>query len=207
MATSFEEQLDAMNELVKQGKVRHIGLSNETPYGLLKFLETAKSNGSPSVVSVQNAYNLLERNDFETSMLEACHYTHTSLIAHSPLAGGALTGKYILDSEKESTASEEARLKKFVGYTGRYLLPSAQAAVTAYTELAAKYALTPAQLALAWCYSRPFVTSTLVGATSVEQLRENIMALNCPLTSEMEGEIYELYCNEHREPTKGLNIL
>jgi len=206
-ATSFVEQVEAMGELVKQGKVRHIGLSNETPYGLLKFLEAAKGPGLPAVVSVQNAYNLLERNDFETSMLEACHYTRTGLIAHSPLAGGALTGKYMLDAEKRSTASEEARLKKYVGYTGRYLLPSAQAAVGAYAELAAKYALTPEQLALAFCYSRPFVASTLVGATSVEQLRENLMALNCPLTSEMEEEIFELYCNEHREPTKGVHII
>jgi aryl-alcohol dehydrogenase-like predicted oxidoreductase len=205
-ATSIVEQVEAMGELVKQGKVRHIGLSNETPYGLLKFLEAAKG-GLPAVVSVQNAYNLLERNDFETSMLEACHYTGTGLIAHSPLAGGALTGKYMLDAEKRSTASEEARLKKYVGYTGRYLLPSVQAAVAAYAELAAKYGLSPEQLALAFCYSRPFVASTLIGATNVEQLRENIMALNCPLTSEMEGEIFELYCNEHREPTKGVHIL
>ena len=198
-ADLYSEQLEAIRDLVDQGKVRAVGLSNETPYGLMRFLEAAKARDLPVVASVQHAYNLLERNALETSMLEACTYSNTGILAHSPLAGGALTGKY---AKKEAT--EENRLKLFPGYTARYLLPSAEAAVIAYADVAENYGLTPAQLALSWCYSRPFIASTVIGATSVEQMRENLMALNCPLTEEMEQDIFELYCNDHRDPTIGI---
>jgi len=198
-ADLYSEQLEAIRDLVDQGKVRAVGLSNETPYGLMRFLEAAKARDLPVVASVQHAYNLLERNALETSMLEACTYSNTGILAHSPLAGGALTGKY---AKKEAT--EENRLKLFPGYTARYLLPSAEAAVIAYADVAENYGLTPAQLALSWCYSRPFIASTVIGATSVEQIRENLMALNCPLTEEMEQDIFELYCNDHRDPTIGI---
>lgn len=198
---SFLEQLEALGELVEQGKVRHVGLSNETPYGLLKFIE-ASGGGLPVVASIQNAYNLLERNTFETGLLETCHYTKTSLLAHSPMAGGVLSGKY-----SDGSADAESRLLKYPGYTARYLLPSAQEAVAAYASVAEKYGLTPAQLALSWCYSRSFVTSTIIGATSTEQLRDNLMALNCPLTTEMEADIFELYANQFRDPTKGIALV
>ena len=94
-------------------------------------------------------------------------------------------------------------MNKYPGFTSRYLLPSTAAAVEAYTLIAEKYGLSSSQLALSWCYSRPFVGSTLIGATSTEQLRDNLMAMNCPLTPDMEKEINALYFNEHRDPTKG----
>lgn len=191
-----------MAELVRQGKVRHLGLSNETPYGLMKFLEAAGSRGLPAVASVQNAYNLLDRNTFETSLQEACHYTNTAFLAHSPLAGGALSGKYALE-----TASKENRLLKYPGFTARYVSSPANAAVKAYAEVAEKYGMTPAHLALAWCYTRPFVTSTLIGATSADQMRDNLMAMNFPVNEDMEADIFELYFNKHRAPTTGVSLV
>jgi len=191
----FAEQVEAMQELVKTGKVRYIGLSNETPYGLVKFLGAV--SGLPLVVSIQNAYNLIERNLVETGLVEACHYERTALLAHSPLAGGALTGKYI-----KGLATKESRLLKYPGYTAQYLSASAENAIQDYSSLADKYGLTPTQLALSWCYSRSFITSTIIGATSVDHLRDNIMALNCPMTPEMEEKINELYSSKHTDPTK-----
>jgi aryl-alcohol dehydrogenase-like predicted oxidoreductase len=197
---TFMEQLEALHGLVREGKVRAIGVCNETPYGLMKFKQVAEGAGLPFVSSLQNAYNLLERNEFETGLLEACFYTNTSLLAHSPLAGGTLTGKYTASG----SASSEARLNKYHGFTARYLLPSCNAAVDAYSEVAEKYGLSVAQMSLAWCYTRPFVTSTVLGASSPNQLRENLFALNCPITEEMEEDLCALYLNAHRAPTKGL---
>jgi aryl-alcohol dehydrogenase-like predicted oxidoreductase len=214
---SFQEQVDAIKELIEEGKIRQFGLSNETPFGLLKFRESfGGQDSSPNVVSVQNAYNLLERNEFETSMNEACHYTNTSFIAHSPLAGGALTTKYNEKEEWEAGEIDEPpefgdadffRLNMYPGFTIRYKRPQALKAVKAYREISKEYGLTAHQLALSWCYSRPFIASTLVAATSVNQLRDNLMAMNCPLTMKMEGEIFEKYVNQHRDPTAGYTIL
>ncbi len=197
-STSFEEQLEALQNVVNQGKVRAVGLCNETPYGLLRFLEASKNSGLPVISSMQNAYNLLERNSVETSLLESCHYTKTSLLAHSPLAGGALSGKY-----SSGIASAESRMLKYPGYSARYISPPALRAVEEYALVAEKYGLTLPQLALSWCYSRSCVTSTLVGATSITQLRENLTALNCPMTNEMDSDIFDLYFNKFRDPTKG----
>ena len=182
--------------------MRHVGLCDETPFGLLKFLEASRGAELPRILSVQNAYNLVERNAYETSMHETCQFTGTAFLAHSPLAGGALTGKYA-----KETASRSSRLLKYPGYTARYLLPTVSEAVKAYATMADNYGLTPAQLALSWCYSRPFVASTVIGASDTEQLRDNLMALNCPLTTEMESEIFELYYNTHRDPTSGISLV
>jgi aryl-alcohol dehydrogenase-like predicted oxidoreductase len=194
---SIAEQLEALDSVVRQGKVRHIGLCNETPYGVLKFMEAA-GKSLPTVSSLQNAYNLLERNAFETNLLEVCHYSKTGFLAHSPLAGGALSGKYA-----KGGATGASRLLRYPGFTARYLLPSVNEAVLDYGVVAEKYGLTLAQLSLAWCYTRPFVTSTVIGASSVAQLKDNLFALNCPITNEMEEDIAALYRNKHREPTQG----
>jgi aryl-alcohol dehydrogenase-like predicted oxidoreductase len=195
----FVEQLEAMNDLVSQGKIRAVGLCNETPFGLMQFRHAAKEAGLPFVSSIQNAYNLLERNDFETGLQEACHYTNTALLAHSPLAGGVLTGKYTAPD----SASSESRLRQFPGFTAKYLHPRCSAAVEAYSLVAEKYGLTCSQLALAWCFTRPFVASTMLGASSTDQLRDNLFALNVPITEEMEQDIYHLFFNDFRAPTKG----
>jgi len=191
--------MEVMRGLVQQGKVRAIGLCDETPFGLMKFKQAAEEAGFPAIASIQNSYNLLERNDFETGLMEACHYTNTAVLAHSPLAGGVLTGKYATGLSGDG----ESRMEKYPGFGAKYLAPKCSAAVDAYAVVAEKYGLTPTQLALSWCYSRPFVTSTVLGATSTEQLRDNLMALNCPMTAEMEEDIFELYFNDHRDPTKG----
>lgn len=188
-----------MSELFQLGKVRSIGLCNETPYGLMKFQQAAAETGFPLMASIQNSYNLLERNAFEMGLQEACHYTKTAVLAHTPLAAGVLTGKYLGDNQ---IGDEKPRLLRYPGLSAKFLTPSCTAAVEAYSAVAEKYGVSLSQLALSWCYSRPFVTSTVLGATSTDQLRDNLMALNCPMTEEMEEDIYELYFNTHRDPTK-----
>ncbi|KAG5187917.1 NADP-dependent oxidoreductase domain-containing protein [Tribonema minus] len=197
---AFEDQLRGLEEVVKAGKVRHIGVSNETPFGVAKFVELSERLGLPRVCSIQNSYSLLVRADFELGgLVEVCapRNADVGLLAYSPLAGGVLTGKY-QDSDSDNSKS---RLNHFKGYMARYRNSMSEAAVKAYVEVAAEVGLTPTQLALAWCYTRPFVTSTIVGATSVEQLRENIMAYNCPITEQADDMIREVY-HKYTDPTK-----
>lgn len=167
--TNFLESLEALDGLIKKGKIRHIGLSNEWPWGVMKFLQTAKDHGLPRVISVQNAYNLLNRS-YETAMLECCYREEVALLAYSPLAFGILSGKYHEDS------NAEGRVNLFKGFAQRYQKPMVQKAVAAYIELANDHGLTPTQLALSFVYSRWFVASTIIGATTMPQLKENIDA-------------------------------
>ena len=164
--TPIEETLEALAELVQAGKVRTIGLSNETAWGTMKFLEVAERMGLPRVVSVQNPYSLLNRS-YEVGLAEVAHREGAGLLAYSPLAFGALSGKY-LDAEPEG-----ARLTLFP-YFDRYSNAQAVAATREYVALAREHGLDPAQMALAYVNSRPFLTSNIIGATTMEQLKANI---------------------------------
>lgn len=172
---SIVDQLRTLDELVRAGKIRHIGLSNESPYGVMEFLHAAQWFGLAGVATIQNPYNLLNRT-FEQGLDEVCFRTGVGLLAYSPLAFGQLSGKYIDDT------NAHGRLNIFgKDWSPRYVRDRTVAATRQYVELARAYALTPTQMALAWCYSRWFVNSTIVGATTVAQLKENIDAWNVSL--------------------------
>lgn len=177
--TPILETLEALAEVIRQGKVRYIGVSNETPWGLMKYLQLAEKHGLPRIVSVQNPYNLLNRS-FEVGMSEISHRENLPLLAYSPLAFGALTGKYCNDQWPEG-----ARLtlfKRFARYTGSQL---ALDATKAYVDLAREFKLTPTQMALAFVNSRQFVGSNIIGATDLYQLKENIDSLKVILSPEL----------------------
>lgn len=164
---SIEETLGALSELVQQGKVRYIGISNETPWGLHEYLRLHRERGWPRVQSIQNPYSLLNRS-FEVGLAEFAHREDVGLLAYSPLAFGVLSGKY-LGGARPATA----RLVLFTRFT-RYNSPEAEAATQAYVDLAREHGLDPAQMALAYVHSRPFVVSNIIGATTIEQLRSNL---------------------------------
>ncbi|CAN6547767.1 unnamed protein product [Malus baccata var. baccata] len=198
----FVEQLKAFQELIDEGKVRYIGVSNETSYGVMEFVHAAKVEGLPKIVSIQNNYSLLVRTRFEIDLVEVCHPQNYNigLLAYSPLAGGSLSGKYI---DSTSEASKKGRLNLFPGYMERYNKSSAREATIKYIELGKKYGLTPVQLALGFVRDRPFVTSSIVGATSVTQLKEDVDAFlltERPLPQEVMADIEEIF-KRYKDPT------
>ena len=168
------ETLQLLNDLVKEGKVRHVGLSNETAWGVMRYLQLADCMHMARVASIQNPYSLLNRS-FEIGLAEVAHREDISLLAYSPLGFGVLSGKYL-----ENTKPDGARLSRWPDYD-RYSNPQAQAATSAYVELAQRHGLDPAQMALAFVNSRPFIASTLIGATTMEQLRSNIASVELTL--------------------------
>jgi len=165
--TSIEETLDAMQQLVTAGKVRHIGISNETPWGTIQHLNLAESKALPRIASIQNPYNLLNRS-FEIGLAEIACREQVGLLAYSPLAFGVLSGKY-LNSQRPPTG----RITLFDQYT-RYSNAEANRATAAYIDVAHTHGLDPAQMALAFIRQQPFVTSTIIGATTMPQLISNI---------------------------------
>ncbi|MDQ1830739.1 aldo/keto reductase [Massilia scottii] len=179
-AIPIEETLAALGSLIEAGKVKHIGLSNESAWGVSEFVKQADMRGLPRIASVQNLYNLTARS-FETSLMdETCYREDVGLLAYSPLAFGQLSAKY-LDDPKAS-----GRLTIFpASWSPRYLRAPVLAAVKEYAALARANGMTPTQMALAWCYSRWFVASTIIGATSLAQLKENIDAMSVTLTPEV----------------------
>ena len=177
--------LEALNELINAGKVRYIGLSNETPWGLMSFLRLAEKHELPKVVSIQNPYNLLNRS-FEVGLSEISHYEGVKLLAYSPLAFGSLTGKYLNGAKPEG-----ARCTLFERFS-RYFTPQGVKATQAYIDIANKFSLDPAQMALAFVNQRPFVGSTIIGATNLTQLEDNINSLDIQLTDEILQEIQEV---------------
>ena len=184
--TPIEETLGALDELVKEGKIRHVGLSNETPWGTMEYLRLSRENSWPRVVSIQNPYSLLNRS-FESGLAEFAHREGTGLLAYSPLAFGMLTGKYL-----GGKWPEKARLtlyERFSRYTGEH----AADATRAYCELAHQNGLSPAQMALAWVNSREFVTSNIIGATSMEQLKENIGSAEINLSQDLVAAIEAIH--------------
>ena len=191
--TSIHDQLDALAGLVKAGKVRHIGLSNETPWGLCEFLRVAEQHGLPRVVSVQNPYALNNRS-VDNGLDEALHRTGVSLLAYSPLGFGALTGKYdatgidpaAAAGPQRGTEAGEGRLARFESMRKqRWSRPEALAAARRYNALAREHGLTPARLALAFCYGSWRVASTIIGVTSIGQLDECLAAWGTPLSPEL----------------------
>jgi aryl-alcohol dehydrogenase-like predicted oxidoreductase len=180
---AIAETLEALAELMREGKVRAIGVSNETPWGVCEFKREAKARGLPAIVSIQNAYHLMNRS-FEQGLVETCFRENVGLLAYSPLAFGRLTGKYL------DPACKSGRLNYFSqNWSPRYMRPDVIAASERYAALARDHGLTPTQMALAWCYSRWFVTSTIIGATTIEQLEENINAAATVLRPELEAAI------------------
>ncbi|MBF8222587.1 NADP(H)-dependent aldo-keto reductase [Halomonas sp. 328] len=167
VATPLEESLSALKELVDSGKVRAIGLSNETPWGLMQSLRLAERLDLPRVASIQNPYNLLNRT-FEVGLAEIAHRENVGLLAYSPLAFGVLSGKYL-----DGNWPPKARLTLYERFQ-RYNSESAMEATRAYVAIAQEHGLDPAQMALAFVNSRPFLTSNIIGATTMEQLESNL---------------------------------
>jgi aryl-alcohol dehydrogenase-like predicted oxidoreductase len=191
--TPILETLEALGEVIKQGKVRYIGISNETPWGFMQYLRLAEKHDLPRIVSIQNPYNLLNRS-FEIGMSEISQRENVPLLPYSPLAFGALTGKYEHDQWPEG-----ARLtihKRFARYNST---PMALEATQAYVDLAREFGLSPAQMALAFVNSRQFVASNIIGATNLHQLKENIDSHKVILSDEIATRLDEL-ANLYRFP-------
>ena len=181
--SSIEEQLEAMQRLVAAGKVRHIGLSNETPWGVTEFLRVAELRGWPRIVSVQNPYALTNR-VVDNGLDEVLHRSGVSLLAYSPLGFGALTGKY--DEVALDATVQPGRLALFDSMKKqRWARPEALAAARRYNALARQHGLTPTQMALAFCYGNWRVASTIIGVTTVAQLDENLAAWGTRLSTEL----------------------
>jgi aryl-alcohol dehydrogenase-like predicted oxidoreductase len=176
--TPLQEILEALGEQIKAGKIRHIGLSNETPWGTMKFLQLADSLGLARAVSIQNPYNLLNRS-FEVGLAEVAIREQCGLLAYSPLAFGMLSGKYA-----NGARPANARITLFSRFS-RYTNPQAQAACDRYVQLAREHGLDPAQMALAFVTRQPFVTSNIIGATSLEQLESNLGSIDLQLSAEV----------------------
>ncbi|MBG6075212.1 aldo/keto reductase [Polaromonas sp. CG_9.11] len=187
--TSMHEQLEALGRLVSQGKVRHIGLSNETPYGVHEFVRLAEQHGLPRVATVQNPYCLVNRT-VENGLDETMHRLGVSLLAYSPLGFGLLTGKYDASGLDGAGAPQDARIARYESVRKqRWGRPEALAAARRYNQLARDHGLSPAQLALAFCYTRWQVASTIIGVTSVAQLDEDLDAWGTVLSGEVLAEI------------------
>ncbi|MBS1093767.1 aldo/keto reductase [Gluconobacter wancherniae] len=181
----IEETLAVLGELVAEGKIRHVGLSNETAWGVSKFL-SASAQGGPRVVSIQNAYNLINRT-FEIGLAEMALREQVGLLAYSPLAQGYLTGKYLNGARPEG-----ARTTLF-NRGQRYEKPGVDVAIEAYMDLAKDEGLDPVQLAVAFVTSRPFVTSNIIGATSLEQLETVLGSTDLIITPELEAKINDIH--------------
>jgi aryl-alcohol dehydrogenase-like predicted oxidoreductase len=192
--TPLEETLLVLADLVAEGKIRAIGLSNETAWGVMKCLQIADNlnlDSSVRVASIQNPYSLLNRS-FELNLAEVAHREQVSLLAYSPLAFGTLTGKYL------NNPPTDARCSLFKEFK-RYFTPSAIAATHKYAQLADQAGLSPARLALAFVNQQTFVTSNIIGATTMPQLKENIAALNDTLSVDVINEINRIHA-EHTYP-------
>ena len=190
--TPVEETLRALEQLIQEGKVRHIGVSNETPWGVMQHLHASEALNLPRIASIQNPYSLLNRS-FETGLAEIACREDVGLLAYSPLAFGVLSGKYLCGQHPQTS-----RLSLFPDYA-RYSGPEADAATAAYVALAHEYGLQPAQMALAFILQQPFVTSCIIGATSMEQLEQNLGARNVQLSDEVIEGI-EAIQQQHPDP-------
>ncbi len=186
----IDETLAAMQKLVQDGKVRHIGISNETPWGTAQHIHLAASQALPRIDSIQNPYNLLNRS-FEIGLAEIACREHIGLLAYSPLAFGVLSGKYL-----DGNQPAGARLTLFEHYT-RYSNPEALQATRAYIRIAERHGLDPAQMALAFIRRQPFVCATIIGVTSMQQLVSNISSRDITLSDACLADIEHIH---HRHP-------
>ena len=182
----LEETLSILDDLVKQGKIRYIGISNETAWGTMKLIEIAKEKNFSRIVSVQNPYNLLNRS-YEVGLAEVSIREQCGLLAYSPLGFGVLSGKYL-----NNQWPENARLTLFKEFT-RYLNPVAIKCTESYIKLAEENGFKPSQMALSYVNSRPFLTSNIVGATNLKQLKENIDSVDIKLNEKIIEKIEEIH--------------
>lgn len=181
----IEETLSVLAELVQSGKVKYVGISNETPWGVMQYLRLAEKLDLPRIVSIQNPYSLLNRS-FEVGLAEIAHRELVGLLAYSPLAFGTLTGKYLDQSPADG------RLTLFPSFA-RYTTAIGREATREYVELARKHGLSPAQMALAFINSRPFISSNIIGATTLEQLDENLGSADISLSADLLKDIEEIH--------------
>lgn len=177
-STPIAEQLQILTDLVHAGKIRHIGLSNETPWGVSEFVRCAEQLGLPKIATVQNAYHLMNRS-FETGLAEVCRHLHVGLLAYSPLGFGWLTGKYIADP------NARGRITLFPGFGQRYAKPNVSVTSKEYVRIAQQAGLSPATMALAFARTRWFTGSVLLGATNLDQLKENLDSAEVVLSAEV----------------------
>ena len=187
IGTDFKIVLESLQELIEEKKIRHIGLSNETPWGMMSYLKLSEQYNLPRIVSIQNPYSLLNRT-FEIGLAEIAIREKAGLLAYSPLAFGLLTGKY----KSGGMMPPGARLTLFMDRLPRYSKPKAWEAMEKYVKLTKNNGITPAQMALAFVNSRDFVTSTIIGATSMTQLKENIESINISLSDDVLQAIEEI---------------
>lgn len=186
LITPIEDTLAVLDDLVKAGKIRHIGVSNETPWGVMRFTHLAETRGWPRIASIQNPYSLLNRS-FEVGLAEVSHREQVGLLAYSPLAFGMLSGKYL-----NGQWPETARLSLFKQFS-RYTNPQAFAATEKYVAIANRHGLDPSQMALAFVQAQPFVTSTIIGATSMSQLENNLRSSERVLDKELLKELEDVH--------------
>lgn len=187
--TPIEETLRALDELVRSGKIRAIGLSNETPWGAMRFLQLAAQEGLPKIQTIQNPYNLLNRT-YEIGLAEVSHREDVGLLAYSPLAFGVLTGKY-----RQGARPKDGRLTLFDRFQ-RYSNPQAVAATEAYCALADEHGIDPTLMALAFVNSREFLLSNIIGATTLEQLDVCIRSTEIRLSDELLDAIQAIHTSQ-----------
>ncbi|RNM04036.1 NADP(H)-dependent aldo-keto reductase [Dickeya undicola] len=185
-AVTLLETLEALNEQVRAGKIRYIGVSNETPWGVMRYLQLAEKHELPRIVSIQNPYSLLNRS-FEVGLAEISQHEGVELLAYSPLAFGTLTGKYL--NGAKPAGARNTLFSRFV----RYSAPHTQQAIAEYVALAQKHGLDPAQMALAFVRQQPFVASTLLGATTLEQLKTNLDSFDLTLGEDVLTELEAIH--------------
>ena len=187
--TQIQEVLETLDRHIKSGKIRYIGLSNETPWGVMKFLQVAQENNLPRMMSIQNVYNLVNR-VFDIANSEVAIRENCGLLAYSPLAGGRLSGKYISDSPKN------ARYTLWPSNFDRHHTQRGEVAISKYVELAKNNNIAPSTFANAYVNNRPFVTSNIIGATSMAQLKENIDSIDITLSKDILSEIEDIHLSD-----------
>ena len=187
--TSIIEVLENLDRHIKSGKIRYVGLSNETPWGVMKFLQAAKENNLPRMMSIQNVYNLVNR-VFDVANSEVSVREQCGLLAYSPLAGGRLSGKYINENPQNS------RFNLWPRNFDRHHTKRGEIAIYKYVELAKKYNISPSTFANAYVNNRSFVTSNIIGATSINQLKENIDSIDITLSKDILNEIENIHLSD-----------
>ncbi len=187
---AFEEILDHLDSHIKAGRLRHVGLSNETPFGVMRFIAESEARGLPRMASIQNAYNLVNRTFEDGGLEEACLREDVSLLAYSPLGQGYLTGKY------RNGALPEGSRKQLFNRLQRYESPAADRAIESYLVMAENFGVDPTQLAIKFCDTRPFMTSTIIGATNMDQLKTCIDAFDMAWSDELEAEVNRLHMQQ-----------
>ena len=193
--TPIEETLDALGELVKAGKIRYVGVSNETPWGVMAYLKRAAHGKNPRIVSIQNPYSLLNRT-YEVGLAEISHREKVGLLAYSPLGFGVLSGKYLNGMRPAGAKLSLTSFKDYQRYTKH---EQANMATAAYVQLAKEHGLEPAQMALAYVNSRSFLTSTIIGATTMEQLKTDIASIDLELEEDVVDAIEAIH-EQHPNP-------